>query len=142
MPLHKPEESYKSVVQFMNQETKEFEDIEVEKPYLILMQDADYQGDDDYHEGDFVSMRGRETAFTYLESNAFSCDIINSFVMTGHIHLGEEISIYSFMRSCIERKLVRTNLTVDDLDSFAEEMHPGINLDLIYSSEMNKSIKR
>ena len=121
---------------------EQFEDIEVEKPYLILIQDVDYQGDDDYHEGDFVSMRGRDVAFSYLESNAFSCDIINSFVLTGHIHLGEEISIYSFMRSCIERKLVNTNLTVDDLDSYVEDLHPGINLDLIYNSEMNKNIKR
>ena len=142
MPLHKRDDQLKSVIQFANPTTGEFEDIALEKPYLILIQDVDYATDDEYHEGTFVSVRGREAAFAYLESQAFGVDMTTSFVMTGHIHLGEEVSIYSFMRHCIENKKVSTEITVEDLNEYVAEMHPSIDLNLLYATEMKRFIQK
>jgi hypothetical protein len=61
--------------------------------------------------------------------------------MTGHIHLGEEVSVYSFMRHCIESKKVHTNFTVDDLDAYASDLYPDLDLNLIYNKEINKGVK-
>ena len=144
MPLHNDLTKLKSVVQFINPATQQFEDIDMgeSKPYLILMQDVDNDNDDTYKEGRWISVRGRDSAFSYLESEAFGIDIVHSYVLSGNIHLGEEVSVYSFMRLCIEKNKVRTNLTVDDLDDYALTINPDMDLNLVYNAEVNKSISK
>jgi hypothetical protein len=143
MPLHKPVEAFKSVVQFINPNTNQFEDIDMveSKPYLILMTEVDNPGDDECHEGRWISIRGRDGAFGYLEGECMGIDIVYSYVMTGHIHLGEEVSVYSFMRHCIESKKVHTNFTVDDLNAYASDLYPDLDLNLLYNKEINKGVK-
>jgi hypothetical protein len=45
------------------------------------------------------------------------------------------------MRHCIESGKVQTNFTVDDLDAYASDLYPDLDLNLLYNKEINKGVK-
>ena len=46
-----------------------------------------------------------------------------------------------YMRHCIESGKVHTNFTVDDLDAYASDLYPDLDLNLLYNKEINKGVK-
>ena len=58
--------------------------------------------------------------------------------MSGNIPLGKEVSVYSFLRLCIqEHKVDDISITIDELDDYARSVYPNIDLNLKYNQEIN-----
>lgn len=138
----------KSVVQLYDKETKEPISMPEVKPYLlILLDNSTYlNGDEDFREGQWVSIRGRQAIFDYLVSNMGNYDMLHSFVLTGKIKLGQEISVYSFMRSLIQGNKVENtgNITIDELNDLAKECalnnEEEVDLNLLFVEETNRIV--
>ena len=135
------------VMGFVNPETQE--DLEFDKPYLLLIKEFDQEGSvenelgDDYQEFNAVAMRGRRTVFDYLFNRLGSFDLIHSYVMSGNIPLGKEVSIYTFIRLCIIKYFAQSNngLTVEELNDITYQTSnidpEKFDLDVYYSREIN-----
>lgn len=138
----------KSVVQLYDKETKEPIPMPEVKPYLLILLDNNtyLNGDEDFREGQWVSIRGRQAVFDYLVSNMGNYDMLHSFVLTGKIKLGQEISIYSFMRSLIQANKIENtgNITIDELNDLAKECalnnEEEIDLNLLFVEETNRIV--
>nr|DAK28974.1 MAG TPA: hypothetical protein [Caudoviricetes sp.] len=137
----------KNVVDLFDPATKEAVEID-NKPYLLLFALIG----EGTMEGEWLALRGRKTTFEYLKSACLSYDCLNSYVLTGGITLGKEVSLYSFMRVMVERYyqdeqdildtitdhvLDTLNNNADDENKFFEEK----DLDLIYFKEINSPTK-
>lgn len=138
----------KTVVQLYDVETKEPISMPEVKPYLLILLDNNsyLNGDEDFREGQWVSIRGRQTVFDYLVSNMGNYDMLHSFVLTGKIKLGQEISVYSFMRSLIQGDKIENtgNITVDELNDLAKECainnEEEVDLNLLFVEETNRIV--
>lgn len=107
-------------------------------------------GNDTTDEGEWIALRGRETVFQYLLQSFMNYDCLNSYVMSGNLGLGREVSIYSFLRMLIEKHFPDQGLTVEELDEYVMDyanqdkdsnlMEPG-DLQLHYYKEMNSPTK-
>lgn len=131
----------KKVIGFINMDTGEEIDMEEEKPYLILLTE---EIEMETKSGRFVATRGRTSVFSYLESEVFNVDPVHSYVMSGNIPLGKEVSVYTFMRYCIEKnKVADISITVDDLDDYIHTSYePDIDLNLLYNTEINRPVTK
>lgn len=126
------------VVDLFDPQTGKEIEMEEEKPYLLLLTDIDESREMDTTEGRFLATRGRQTVVNYLESEYFQIDPLFSFVMSGNIPLGKEVSVYSFLRLCIqEHKVDDISITIDELDDYARSVYPNIDLNLKYNQEIN-----
>lgn len=138
----------KSVVQLYDKETKEPIPMPEVKPYLLILLDNNtyLNGDEDFREGQWVSIRGRQAVFDYLVSNMGNYDMLHSFVLTGKIKLGQEISVYSFMRSLIQGDKIENtgNITIDELNDLAKECalnnEEEVDLNLLFVEETNRIV--
>ena len=138
MPIFK---QLKEVVQFVDPITKAPIKPD-DKGYLLLLVDS---GSEEFENGEFVGVRGRRAAFDYLISSLGAYDLIHSYVLSGKIPLGNEVSVYSFLRLCLEKHYTSGeagDLTTDDLASYAQatEEESNTDLDLLYVSEMNRRV--
>lgn len=134
----------KQVVQMFDLETKKNLDFEEDKPYLVLLQDIDADRDQDTQTGRFIATRGRSSVFWYLESEIYNIDPIHSYVMSGKIPLGSEVSVYSFIRLCVEKNKVDDfSINLEELEEFIHSsIDRDVDLNLLYNSEINRPIKR
>lgn len=80
----------------------------IDKPYLILYVLYDAIPDPEtgeYLEGQFKAIRGRKNCYKYImeELNIYNINPLKSFILSGNIVFGNEVSVYTFIRQCIER---------------------------------------
>lgn len=133
------------VMGFVNPETKEEQ--EFNKPYLIIMKDPyddSSESDDSYVEyPGTVAMRGRREVFDYLCQRLGSFDLLGSFIMSGHIPLGKEVTVYTFLRLCIEKyfSLSNNDIRAEDLENIVyqtSKVNPeSFDIDAFYRREIN-----
>ena len=142
MPVFK---QLRDVMGFVDVETKE--DQEFSKPYLILLTDAgaydETELDDSYREFQALAMRGRKAVFDHLVEQLGAYDLIHSYVMSGKIPLGKEVTLYSFLRLCIERYFAQSaSISVDDLDVLAYQTSninsEKFDLNILYQRETGR----
>lgn len=133
----------KQVVALVDPVTREPIEIEEDKPYLLILADA---GSEDFEQGTWFAMRGRKTVFDYLISSLGNYELLHSYVLSGKISLGGEVSVYSFLRLCLTKHFVdgEHGLTVDELDSYAiiSDQDQHVDLNLLYANEMNQSVSK
>ena len=96
MPIFK---RLKSIVERVDTSTGM--DLGINKDYLLLLVPI---GEEDLTQGEFVAIKGRKEAYNYLKTHVANgnYNILNSFILSGGITFGNEVSIYTFMRLCIE----------------------------------------
>lgn len=142
----------KKVMMFFNPVTGEEIDKDIDKPYLLLLKDLNSEKDDG---GQWYPFRGRQTVFDFMYSQLGNWDLLESYVMSGSMRLGQEISLYTFMRYCITNKKVEQDkgepLTLDELNNmvlmsmgedFDQDMDTFTNqLDKRFVDELNQRIK-
>lgn len=118
-------------------------DQQFDKPYLLLLRD--YTGEDITEETEFVGVpiRGRKNAFIYISSSISNYDLINSYVMSGNIKLGQEVTLYTFVRVCIENNKIPVSdmdgITKEYLNDLVCEIHPDIDddyLERLYKTDL------
>ena len=91
--------------------------VQLEKFYLILLADLDAE---DANEGKWVVLEGRQSVINYLSSEFYNgIDPLKSYILTGNIRLGNEVSVYSFLRAMLNRPDVETSISLDELDEYA-----------------------
>ena len=95
--------------------------------------------------GRFFVVKITCSAFEYIKSELYNIDPTKSYVFAGNIPLGKEVSVYSFIRLCLEKNMV------DESDSFnIEELNDyiinnlgiDVDLNLLYNSEINKPLTK
>ena len=133
-----------------------FEDPELQKelesgnkPYLVLLKETaeEPQDDDSYQEYQAFAIRGRENVFNILTEQLGSYDLLHSYILSGKIPLGKEVSVYSFLRLCLEThfKNASKGITVDELNYMVYETNDYVSksfdLDAFYTVEINKRAK-
>ena len=136
MPIFK---ELKQVMQFFDPVTKEPIE-EDNKGYLLILGEI---GSESFDKFEAVPLRGRRATFEYLQSSLGAYDMLNSFVLAGKMHLGQEVSIYTFLRLCIERKYFpEETLSVEDLSNyvFMDGNESDTDLDLVYTKELNSKV--
>ena len=135
------------VMGFVNTETGE--DQGFNKPYLLIIKELGDEGGgledevgDDYQEfTGTVGLRGRRVVFDYLCQRLGSFDMIHSYVLSGNIPLGKEVSIYSFIRLCITNYFAQSNngLTLEELEGLAYQTSnvdpEKFDLDVLFQRE-------
>lgn len=140
MPIFKNKQK-KQVVELIDRETGR--EIEIEaKPYLLILSNLD--GDDDFvaNEGKWIKIEGRTSVIGYLCSDFYNINPLESYILTGKIPLGSEVSVYSFLRFCIEYNKGDVGLTIEDMDNHIHStINRDINLNAVYAREINKGIK-
>lgn len=147
MPLFK---QMISIINRVDPKTGEPIQMEGDKPYLLLLKpfgsvDENTAEDEPYEAYPF---RGRNSVLVFLASNLYAFDIVNSYVLTGNIKITEAISVYSFLRGCIDKGYCGEydELTLDSLEDSALESNynrfDSIYLDKLYAQEINKPIKK
>lgn len=130
------------VISIVDPNTKE--DIEFDKPYLLLLTPAnEYEEyDDSYKEYDAIAMRGRKAVFDYLMSNLGNDDLVHSYILSGKLPLGKEVSLYTFLRLCITKYFAKsTEFSVETLNDYAyatSNVNQDLNLDILFTREANK----
>lgn len=133
----------KQVIALSDPITKEEQ--EFDKPYLILLTPSnsyDADTDDSYKEYNAVAMRGRRAVFDYLMSSLGNDDLIHSYILSGNIPLGKEVSIYTFLRLCITVYFKKSSdVTLDYLNNVAydtSDINQDTDLDMLFSREANR----
>lgn len=146
MGIFKQDGGLKQVISFDDPELQR--DLESgNKPYLILTRTPGEYEDhqDDYQEFQAIAMRGRRTVFDYFKNQLGNDDLLHSYVFSGKIPLGQELTLYTFLRLCIEQFFPgNAELTVSELDIIAYEtsgIDPGFDLEAFYLAEINKRTK-
>lgn len=136
----------KQVVQLIDVNTGS--DQQFDKPYLLLLRE--FTGNIITEETEFIGVpiRGRKEAFIYVSSGMGNYDLLNSYVMSGRIQLGQEVSLYTFMRLCIQNKKIPLDcidgMTVDHLNSIVFVMYPELDeeyLERVYKNDLTSKSK-
>lgn len=136
----------KQVVQLIDVNTGT--DQQFDKPYLLLLRE--FTGDIITEETEFIGVpiRGRKEAFIYVSSGLGNYDLLNSYVMSGRIQLGQEVSLYTFMRLCVQNKKIPLDcidgITVDHLNSIIFDMYPELDeeyLERVYKNDLTSKSK-
>lgn len=121
-------------------------DLAIDKPYLLLLVE---NGDEDTTHGEFVAIQGRKDAYEYLKTYGITgnYNVLKSHILSGGITFGNEVSIYTFIRLCIEKYLYDSPEMVEYLNDMAQStsLDPdaidNAYLDRFYSMELNSSAK-
>jgi hypothetical protein len=142
MPLFKKK---LDVMGFVNTETHE--DLEFNKPYLLLIKKEggmENELGDDYQEYDAYAMRGRREVFDFLTQRLGSFDTIHSYVMSGAIPLGKEVSVYTFIRLCITKYFAQSSdISIEELNDISLQTSnvdvERFDTEVFYNRELNGS---
>ena len=68
-------------------------EVQLEKFYLILLADLDAEAE---NEGKWVVLEGRQSVINYLSDEFYNgIDPLKSYILTGNIRLGNEVSVNS-----------------------------------------------
>ena len=81
----------------------------------------------------------REETFLYLQTMLPETNILKSFVMTQNQTLKTNITVYSFMRMCLESDKVisaTAEITVEDLNDHLISIDPMVHPDELWVKEM------
>ena len=107
--------------------------VQLEKFYLILLADLDVE---DANEGKWVVLEGRQSVINYLSGEFYNgIDPLKSYILTGNIRLGNEVSVYSFLRAMLNRPDVETSISLDELDEYASSVHKNVDLNALFIKE-------
>ena len=107
--------------------------VQLEKFYLILLADLDAE---DANEGKWVVLEGRQSVINYLSGEFYNgIDPLKSYILTGNIRLGNEVSVYSFLRAMLNRPDVETSISLDELDEYASSIHKNVDLNALFIKE-------
>ena len=107
--------------------------VQLEKFYLILLADLDAE---DANEGKWVVLEGRQSVINYLSGEFYNgIDPLKSYILTGNIRLGNEVSVYSFLRAMLSRPDVETSISLDELDEYASSVHKNVDLNALFIKE-------
>ena len=107
--------------------------VQLEKFYLILLADSDAE---DANEGKWVVLEGRQSVINYLSGEFYNgIDPLKSYILTGNIRLGNEVSVYSFLRAMLNRPDVETSISLDELDEYASSVHKNVDLNALFIKE-------
>ena len=107
--------------------------VQLEKFYLILLADLDAE---DANEGKWVVLEGRQSVINYLSGEFYNgIDPLKSYILTGNIRLGNEVSVYSFLRAMLNRPDVETSISLDELDEYASNVHKNVDLNALFIKE-------
>ena len=107
--------------------------VQLEKFYLILLADLDAE---DANEGKWVVLEGRQSVINYLSGEFYNgIDPLKSYILTGNIRLGNEVSVYSFLRAMLNRPDVETSISLDELDEYASSVHKNVDLNALFIKE-------
>ena len=107
--------------------------VQLEKFYLILLADLDAE---DANEGKWVVLEGRQSVINYLSGEFYNgIDPLKSYILTGNIRLGNEVSVYSFLRAMLARPDVETSISLDELDEYASSGHKNVDLNALFIKE-------
>ena len=107
--------------------------VQLEKFYLILLSDLDAE---DANEGKWVVLEGRQSVINYLSGEFYNgIDPLKSYILTGNIRLGNEVSVYSFLRAMLNRPDVETSISLDELDEYASSVHKNVDLNALFIKE-------
>ena len=96
----------------------------VNKPYLILAVQYGENTDpsEEYEtvsQGEFYAIKGRRNVFQFIVEtlNIYNIDLLKSYILSGNISFGKEITLYTFLRICIEKyRYGGVEHTVDSLN--------------------------
>ena len=107
--------------------------VQLEKFYLILLADLDAE---DANEGKWVVLEGRQSVINYLSGEFYNgIDPLKSYILTGNIRLGNEVSVYSFLRAMLNRPDVETSISLDELNEYASSVHKNVDLNALFIKE-------
>ena len=107
--------------------------VQLEKFYLILLADLDAE---DANEGKWVVLEGRQSVINYLSGEFYNgIDPLKSYILTGNIRLGNEVSVYSFLRAMLNRPDVETSISLDELDEYVSSVHKNVDLNALFIKE-------
>jgi predicted acyltransferase (DUF342 family) len=121
-------------------------DMEIDKPYLLLMVPVDSEEDTI---GEFYAIKGRRTVFEELKQNMITgnYNILKSYILSGGITFGNEVSVYTFFRLCIEKFRYGTEEDLEFLNDMAVSTSSDPNsvsdtvLNIHYTNELAASAK-
>ena len=118
-------------------------DTAFDKPYLFLLTRADSE---DEESGEWMAIKGRKTSYESLREMCISGEykLTRSWVLSGGITFGNEVSVYTFLRQCIVVYQYGTQDDLDMLNSVIIDIDPNITeeyLDRLYTSEIYSSPK-
>lgn len=131
-------------------DTVTHEDEGFNKPYLVLLTEANSYENNDIQDGfrefQAFGIRGRKVAFEHFQEQLGNYDLLHSYVLSGRIALGNEVTLYTFLRLCIEKYFAQsTSMTVEDLDSIAyqtSDVDPEkYDLNVLYMRETGRSAR-
>lgn len=107
--------------------------VQLEKFYLILLADLDAE---DANEGKWVVLEGRQSVINYLSGEFYNgIDPLKSYILTGNIRLGNEVSVYSFLRAMLSRPDVATSIKLDELNEYVSSIHKNVDLNALFIKE-------
>lgn len=107
--------------------------VQLEKFYLILLADLDAE---DANEGKWVVLEGRQSVINYLSGEFYNgIDPLKSYILTGNIRLGNEVSVYSFLRAMLNRPDVETSIKLDELNEYVSSIHKNVDLNALFIKE-------
>ena len=107
--------------------------VQLEKFYLILLADLDAE---DANEGKWVVLEGRQSVINYLSGEFYNgIDPLKSYILTGNIRLGNEVSVYSFLRAMLSRPDVETSISLDELNEYVSSVHKNVDLNALFIKE-------
>jgi predicted acyltransferase (DUF342 family) len=120
--------------------------MEIDKPYLLLMDPVDSEEDTI---GEFYAIKGRKTVFDEMKQNMITgnYNILKSHVLSGGITFGNEVSVYTFFRLCIEKFKYGTEDDLELLNDMAVSTSSDPNsvsdtvLNIHYANELAASAK-
>lgn len=120
--------------------------VQFDRPYLLLLVPS---GQEENTSGEFVTLKGRKETYQYCNDFVISggYDILRSQILSDGINFGKEVSLYTFLRLCIEhykydnedQLIVLNQVTIETYikpESINEEI-----LSRFYNRECNQSSK-
>lgn len=137
-----------NIVDVVDQETGLSDNID--KPYLILYVTYDRIADPDtgeYLDGEFKAIRGRKACYKYImeELNIYNINPLKSFILSGNIVFGNEVSVYTFIRQCIERYHYDSQDVISELNDSIINLSNGTITESIinnlFRSELNSKAR-
>lgn len=102
----------------------------IDKPYLILYVTYDRMSDPEtgeYLDGEFKAIRGRRACYDYIinELSIYNINPMKSFILSGNIVFGNEVSVYTFIRQCIERYQYGDESIIEELNDSIINLSEG-----------------
>lgn len=124
----------------------------INKGYLLLISnygDEELEASeftDSFIHGEYYVVRGRRTAFNFIieQLNIYNINLLKSFVLSGNLTLGKEMTVYTFLRLCIEKyRYGGTEYTTEFLDQSVIDSYNAegkdidpVQLTSIYKTEL------